>query len=265
MIRHLSRPSMAVRVMIGWVAILLGLALWAPAPAAMAQPGVTSVQTAGGRTVACLGTPALGGRRVVTSCVLAHNTDFTNSYGRAPSGQGAAWSMYWPRCKAGTTVVFDGRGNVATCTLWTNVSVTNSYGVSPSGQGAGWSFGFTCRANAPITFDGAGNTVGCTSASNQSVANASCKVGATITVTGTGVATCTGGGAVAAPGNLSGDWTMMFTYQGQRYGHRMSLTQSGGAWPGLGNTRNAAPRNTPGRSPEVRSAAARCSSPPATP
>jgi hypothetical protein len=213
----LARPASSLLV------ICLGLLL--SVPSALAQ-SVVNGQTETGVSVSCLGAPMRNSNGSVAVCILARDMDFTNYYGTSPSGQGAAWSMDWPRCKAGESVSFGTRGNVVTCTLHTNVSVTNGYGVSPSGQGAAWSFGFTCRKDGVIAIDPInGHVESCISAGNQSVNNTPCKDGALIDVAKNGAVTC-GGGSPAAPAALTGTWSMAFIYNGQSYPYRLDLRQS---------------------------------------
>jgi hypothetical protein len=224
MIRAVLDLARIARAALALVAVSLGVLVGAPA--ALAQGGVVTGQTPGGVQVVCLGAPQQYSNGDVAVCILARNMDFTNSYGVSPSGQGAGWSMSWPRCKAGAAVTFGKRGNVQTCTLWTNVSVTNSYG--------SWSFGFTCRKNAVITFDNEGRITTCTSAGNQAVNNAQCRINDVINIASGGAATC-GGGGPTIPTALTGSWSMAFIYNGQSYPYRLDLTQMGRDLTGSGN------------------------------
>jgi len=143
---------------------LAGVGL-ATANSAKAQnAAITSGVTPGGQSIQCLGAPITAtANGAITSCVLAVDTNFTNSYGTEFQRS----SNLYAQCKGKAVVAFDPRGNVTSCTLSRNESITNTYGSSPSLS----SFNFECQVNGQIVFGPTGNVTQCVLARQQSMTN----------------------------------------------------------------------------------------------
>lgn len=127
------------------LAIVTG-ALACLAPSVATAQSTAMFNAGGGRTVVCLGAPAMGAGGAIASCTLGQTVNFQNDYSDGVS----QWSRV-VLCASNATIAFAPNGHVTSCTIpYAQIFDNIDRATKEDRQ-------VNCAANSQITIDGVGH------------------------------------------------------------------------------------------------------------